>query len=166
MIRSVESQDVGAICRIYNYYIRNTIITFEEVEVSNAEMQARIHRITPFFPWLVWMEVDEVLGYAYGRPWHTRSAYRFAVESGIYLDHQAVNRGIGSTLYQELFTQLRNRQFQTVIGGISLPNSASIALHEKFGFEKVAHFKSVGYKFDQWIDVGYWQLLLNSLKSN
>ncbi len=78
----------------------------------------------------------------------------------MYVDPVATTKGIGSQLYQLLLAELREREMHTVIGGISLPNDASVALHEKFGFQKVAYFKEVGWKFDKWIDVGYWQLVL------
>jgi phosphinothricin acetyltransferase len=78
----------------------------------------------------------------------------------VYLHPASVGKGIGSRLYDALLTELRGRQIHTVIGGIALPNKASVALHERFGFEKIAHFKEVGRKFGEWIDVGYWQLIL------
>ncbi|MGF1495181.1 MAG: GNAT family N-acetyltransferase [Microcoleaceae cyanobacterium] len=159
MIRAVEIQDIPAICQIYNHYIRNTVVTFEEVEVSVADIQGRIQAVIQSHCWLVYVQQEQVLGYAYAKPWHSRSAYRFSVESSVYVDPEFVGRGIGRQLYQVLLGQLRQFQVRTVIGIIALPNPASIGLHEKFGFEQAAHFKSVGYKFNQWIDVGYWQLL-------
>ncbi|MGL5081475.1 MAG: GNAT family N-acetyltransferase [Microcoleaceae cyanobacterium] len=161
MIRDVTLQDADAICQVYNYYIKNTVVTFEETEVFSAEIQARIKAVTVSFPWIVFLDKDRLLGYAYAKPWHIRSAYRFSVESSVYIHHQALNQSIGSQLYQELLTRLNHLDVHVVLGGIALPNPSSIALHEKFGFEKVAHFKSVGYKFHQWVDVGYWQLILS-----
>jgi len=96
----------------------------------------------------------------YASKWHGRSAYRFSTEITVYLAPAHVGRGIGSQLYARLFPILRDRGIHAVIGGIALPNEASVALHEKFGLEKVAHFKEVGYKFDRWIDVGSWQGIL------
>jgi phosphinothricin acetyltransferase len=112
------------------------------------------------FPWFVCEEDGKVAGYAYARQWRERAAYRNSVEASIYLDPSLTGKGIGSALFGALLTELRTRGFRTVIGGVSLPNEASVALLEKFGLRPVAHFKEVGYKFDRWIDVGYWQLML------
>jgi len=92
--------------------------------------------------------------------WKDRSAYRYSVESTVYVDPAALGVGYGSQLYESLLANLRQQKFHVVMGGIALPNQASIRFHEKFGFQKIAHFKEVGYKFGQWIDVGYWQLIL------
>jgi L-amino acid N-acyltransferase YncA len=78
----------------------------------------------------------------------------------VYIDPKSIGRGIGTQLYTALLADLRARKFHTSIGGIALPNAASVTLHERFGFRKVAHFEQVGWKFGRWIDVGYWQLLL------
>jgi phosphinothricin acetyltransferase len=111
-------------------------------------------------PWLVAEVSGQVAGFAYASPWKGRCAYRYSVESTIYLDPGQTQRGIGASLYTALIEAIRARSMQTVIGGIALPNDASIRLHEHLGFSKVGHFERVGYKHDQWIDVGYWQLLL------
>lgn len=161
MIRPITQEDVPFICSIYNHYIEHTIITFEEQPVSVEEMIPRITDITQNLPWLVWDDQGQILGYAYASPWKGRCAYRFSVESTIYLHHQYTGQGIGLALYQALLAELRSRSFHTVMGGIALPNPQSIALHEKVGFEKVAHFQEVGWKFHRWIDVGYWQLKLS-----
>jgi len=160
MIRPVLLSDAQPICDIYNEYIKNSTITFEEMPVSPDEMKRRIETVTQNYPWLVYEIDGKVIGYAYGRRWRDRAAYRNSVETGTYLDSNFVGRGIGSELKGELLRSLKERAFHTVISGIALPNPASIALNEKFGFTKVAHFKEVGYKLNKWIDVGYWQLIL------
>lgn len=160
MIRPVKESDAGQLCAIYNEYVENTTITFEEDPVSTPEMANRIENITSNYPWLVHVVNDKVTGYTYASRWKERSAYRHAVETGIYLDLTSVGQGIGTQLKKALLEQLREKSIHTVISGIALPNAASIALFEKLGFEKVAHFKEVGYKLGQWVDVGYWQLLL------
>lgn len=159
MIRNVEITDAKSICDIYNYYILNTVISFEEKPVNETEMIKRIRNLN-HLPWIIYEENDQIIGYAYTRNWRTRYAYRFAVESGIYLDFKETGKGLGTILYRELLTKYKIMDIHVVIGGIALPNPASIALHEKFGFKKVAHFKEVGFKFNNWIDVGYWQLIL------
>ncbi len=97
---------------------------------------------------------------AYAVLWKARSAYRFSVEITVYVAPGMAGRGIGSMLYSHLFAALQPLGVHAVIGGIALPNEASIALHEKFGMEKVAHFQQVGFKFNRWIDVGYWERIL------
>ncbi len=161
MIRKVKLEDAQKIAEIYNYYILNSCVTFEEYPVSAEEMCGRIEAVYLKFPWLVFEKNNEILGYAYASVWKPRSAYKYTAESTVYLKNEAIKSGIGSLLYKELLIQLTELGFHAIIGGISLPNEASVALHEKFGFEKIAQFKEVGYKFKKWIDVGYWELLIH-----
>jgi L-amino acid N-acyltransferase YncA len=160
MIRNVQARDVEAICRIYNHYIAHTIITFEEQLVSPSDIAARIVEHTAKIPWLVLEEGDTILGYAYAGPWKGRCAFRYSVESSVYLDPSTTGRGLGTKLYARLIKQLKRRSIHAVIAGITLPNEASVALHEKHGFIKVGHFRDVGWKFERWLDVGYWELIL------
>jgi phosphinothricin acetyltransferase len=160
MLRNVTSDDAPSIAEIYNHYILNSPATFEEVPVTPGEMLHRIVETTRAFPWFVCEEDGRLLGYAYGRRWRERAAYRYSTEAGVYLHPNAVGKGKGSVLLDALLSDLRARKFHCVMGGISLPNEASIALLLKFGFRQVAHFKETGYKFGRWIDVGYWELLL------
>ena len=162
LIRDATPEDVTAICQIYNHYVAKTIITFEETPVSEAEMMGRMEEVKQQYPWIVYEADGKVLGYAYGSRWKGRCAFRFAVESTVYLSAEATGGGIGTALYEELLDRLRVLELHTVIGGIALPNPASIALHEKMGMTKVAHFPEVGYKQGQWLDVGYWQLTFES----
>ena len=158
MIRTATVQDAEAISLIYNHYIANTVITFEEKLVTSDDIASRIKATQAAgLPWLVAEDNNKVLGYAYASPWKSRSAYQFSVETSVYLAPDASKKGWGSQLYQALFIQLKGAKVRTVIGGIALPNPASIALHEKLGMQKSAHFSEVGYKFNQWVDVGYWQ---------
>lgn len=161
MIREVRQSDVDAICEIYNHYVLNTVVSFEEQAVAAEEMRKRIEEVRAAkLPWLIFENEGRVLGYAYASAWKSRCAYRHSVESTVYLRPDAVGRGHGSLLYAELLARLRDAKLHTAIGGIALPNPGSVALHEKLGFEKIAHFKEVGSKFGRWIDVGYWQLRL------
>ena len=159
-IRPATPADAGAVCRIYNPYVESTIISFEEVPVAAAEMAARIGDLCRTHPWYVYEAGGSVAGYAYAGPWRARTAYRDAVESTVYVESGLVGKGIGSQLYDALLVELRRRSFHCVIGGIALPNAASVALHERKGFTKVAHFREVGWKFQQRVDVGYWELVL------
>jgi phosphinothricin acetyltransferase len=161
MIRPAHAADAAAITAIYNHYVLNTIVTFEEEAVSARDMAQRLGEISAAsLPWLVWDEAGKVLGYTYASRWKARGAYRHAVESTVYLDKNATGRGLGTKLYGALLAALRERKLHAVIGGVALPNAASVALQEKFGFQKVAQFREVGWKKEQWIDVGYWELLL------
>ena len=160
MIRQVKDSDADALCRIYNKYIVETRITFEETLLQADEMVSRIKNITQNFPWLVYEENGKVIGYTYASKWKERSAYRYSVETGTYIDSDYVGKGIGTSLKKELLKALREKSIHSVICGIALPNQASIALCEKFGFQKVAHLKEVGFKLGQWVDVGYWELIL------
>ncbi len=162
MIRQVLAADAGAIAAIYNHYIQETAVTFEETPVTASDILKRIAKIQHAqLPWLVAEENSTLMGYAYATPWSERSAYRYSVETTVYVSRTAVANGWGTSLYNALFTELRNNSIHVAIGGITLPNPASIALHEKLGMTKVAHFKEVGYKFGKWLDVGYWQVQLN-----
>lgn len=160
-IRDATVDDAETIASIYKHYVLNTSISFEESEVPAIEMAGRIADVQAAgLPWLV-AEVDGVVaGYAYAAKWRVRHAYRFSVESSIYLAPASAGKGIGTALYRALLDRLRHGGYHLAIGGIALPNAASIALHEKLGFEKVAQFKEVGFKFGRWTDVGYWQLSL------
>jgi L-amino acid N-acyltransferase YncA len=161
MIRPATTADAAALCTIYNHYVLETTITFEEAAVTPAEMGNRIRETSDSsLPWLVWEELASIQGFAYASKWKGRCAYRHSAEATVYLEPKSTSRGVGSRLYQALLTDLRQRSFHAVIGGIALPNEASIALHERLGFRKVAHFEQVGWKFGRWIDVAYWQLLL------
>jgi len=160
MIRSATPADAEAIRDIYNYYIQYSISTFELEPLSKDEVVRRIERVTQKFPWIVFEDKSNIAGYAYADEWKTRKAYAFSVESTVYLKKAYFGRGIGSELYLFLIKELRKRNIHAVIAGISLPNKASVSLHEKLGFKKIARFREVGYKFNKWIDVGYWELIL------
>jgi L-amino acid N-acyltransferase YncA len=162
-LRLATPDDGAAIAALYNHFITTTTISFEEAAVSAGDMAQRVADVLASgLPWLVAYDGDTLLGYAYATKWRVRHAYRFSVESTVYLAAGQAGRGLGSQLYGELIERLRAAGCHLVIGGIALPNEASVALHEKLGFEKVAHFKEVGYKFDRWLDVGYWQLALSA----
>jgi L-amino acid N-acyltransferase YncA len=158
--RNCTTADAVALCDIYNHYIRETVVTFEETPVTRDEMSRRIEAVTAHLPWIVWERSGSVVGYAYATTWKARSAYRFSVETTVYLAPAVVGRGIGRALYRELIVRLRALGMHCAIGGIALPNAGSVALHERMGFRKVAQFDEVGFKQGRWVDVGYWQLML------
>lgn len=160
-LRDASPDDAAAIAAIYNHYVLTTTISFEEEPASESDFRLRIGAVRDAgLPWLVATLGGEVAAYAYATPWRARSAYRFSVESTVYAAPAMARRGLGRALYGALLERLRKGGIHLVLGGIALPNDASVALHEAMGFEKAAHFSEVGYKFDRWIDVGYWQLRL------
>lgn len=161
IVRPATAADAAALARIYNHFIAHTIVTFEEEPVTAGEMARRVDEVqAASLPWLVVEAGAVVAGYAYASKWRVRRAYRFSAEVTVYLAPDQGGRGLGTALYTRLLDDLRARGVHAVLGGIALPNDASIALHEKLGFRKVAHFEQTGFKFARWIDVGYWQRLL------
>lgn len=163
MIRDAHDEDSQSISDIYNHYVLNTAVTFEEVPTSAEEIKKRIIATrTDNLPWIVCEnETGKVTGYAYASKWKGRCAYKYSVEITVYLHQDQGGQGLGTKLYEKLFELLKDKGFHVVIGGITLPNPASIALHEKFGLTKAGHFKEVGYKFGKWTDVGYWQGIIS-----
>jgi L-amino acid N-acyltransferase YncA len=158
MLRIAQAADAASLAAIYNHFVLHTVVTFEEAAVAVQEMAERISQTTSAgLPWLVIERDAGILGYAHASKWKGRCAYRFAVETTVYLQPGMEGRGLGSILYAELLRRLTASGYHCAIGGIALPNAASVRLHEKLGFEKVAHFKEVGFKQARWIDVGYWQ---------
>ncbi len=160
MIRPVRTDDAARICAIYNYYVRETCVSFEEEPVSVAEMEQRIRTVVAAYPWLVYERDGLVRGFTFAGPWKARSAYRYTAESTVYVDQDARGQGIGGALYANLILGLQERDLHVLIGVIALPNEASVALHHRAGFRQVARFSEVGFKFGRWLDVGYWELPL------
>lgn len=158
-IREAMPEDSAQIAEIYNYYIKNTHHTFETETLSDEEMRERVAEISEKYPYLVADEEGLILGYAYASQFKMRQAYEYSAEVSIYVRHDAKQQKIGTRLYNKLFDELAETDAHAIIAGISLPNDASIRFHEILGFEKVAHFREVGYKLGRWIDVGYWELI-------
>ncbi len=159
MIRAATTEDADAILQIYSYYVLSTHSTFELAPPTLNSMEDKIEQSR--YGWLVAELEENVVGYAYATQWKPREAYSKTVETSIYLDPEVQGRGLGTKLYQKLLEGLQSEGYHSLLAGISLPNEASIKLHEKLGFQKVGQLKEVGFKFDRWIDVGYWELILN-----
>ena len=157
-IRPATLADAGAIAAIYAHYVVNSAITFELDPPGAAEMAARIAHILPHHPFLVAEQERRLLGYAYAAKLYERAAYRWATEATVYVAPGRHRQGIGSRLYRPLIAALGEQGFQAVIGKITLPNPASVALHEHFGFVRCGVFGKVGYKNGAWHDVGLYQL--------
>ena len=161
MIREVCVRDAQEIVDIYNYYIENTNITFEESILSVEDMKQRIEeKLEHNNPWIVYEENGKVIGYAYLGTWRDRSAYRFSKESSVYVKEDMKGNGIGTLLYKELIKLAKERGIHAIIASITCPNELSFKLHEKLGFEKMAEYKEVGYKNDTWLDVAFYELLI------
>lgn len=161
MIRDVQLSDAQRIIEIYNPYILDSIITFEEKTIDTLEMEQRIgHVLQQDLPWIVLETNEGIVGYAYASAWRARAAYRFTVETTIYLERNFKGKGYGRQLYASLLDRLKQKGIHTAIAGISLPNDQSVGLHEGLGFRKIAEFREVGFKFGKWVDVGFWQLML------
>jgi L-amino acid N-acyltransferase YncA len=161
LIRLATEADADAIASIYRRYVEDSRISFEDDPPDIAEMKRRIIGEPPgFHPWLVAEEDGRLLGYAASSPFRTRSAYRWTVETGIYLAEDAQGRGIGRALLETLLGMLERQGYVAAIGAIALPNPASVALHEKLGFAYAGTYRGVGFKLGEWLDVGLWQKAL------
>ncbi|MDR0503547.1 MAG: GNAT family N-acetyltransferase [Treponema sp.] len=159
-IRNVKESDAKAILDIYNYYIENTVITFEEIPLSLSEMSARICGISGNFPYLVYEDEGEVTGFAYANTWKERSAYNKTAEISIYLKNGTQGNGRGKMLLKSLLEKINKDRLHLLIAGIALPNEASVKTFECFGFKKIGQFSEAGFKMNMWIDVGYWELVV------
>jgi phosphinothricin acetyltransferase len=151
-------EDAQQLLDIYNYYVVNTVITFDLEALSLDTFKEKINTVSTDYPFIVYEENGEILGYAYGSKFRPKPAYNNTVESTVYLKHGAQGKQIGSKLYNDLLFLLKQKNVHVVLGVLTLPNDASVKLHEKFGFKEVAHIKEVGFKFGKWQDVGFWQL--------
>lgn len=157
VIRDVTVTDAAALAAIYAPYVRETAVTFEEEAPDAPEMAARIAATIPRNPWLVIESEGAIAGYAYGRPYHPRSAYRWTCETGIYLARERRGHGIGRALYEALIARLAAQGFVAAMAVIAVPNPESTRFHEKLGFRAVGLMSEIGFKLGRWHDVGYYQ---------
>jgi L-amino acid N-acyltransferase YncA len=160
-IRTADPRrDAAACAEIYAPYVESGATSFEEEIPGPSAVGARIAKALTAHPWLVAERDAEVVGFAYAGPHRYRPAYRWAVETSVYVAAAAQGRGYGRALYAELFERLRRQRFQVACAGITLPNEASVALHERLGFVSVGVYRRIGWKDGAWHDVGWWQLEL------
>jgi phosphinothricin acetyltransferase len=158
MLRDVKMSDVDRITEIYNYYIEHTVVTFDEEKVPVEEIERKIKSILEkHYPFIVYEEKGQLIGYAYLSNWRPQSAYFVSLETSVYLDARFTGKGIGSILYQALIEKAKTMNIHSLIAVLAVPNEASQALHKKFGFHLAGTFKNVGYKFKRLIDVEFWQ---------
>jgi L-amino acid N-acyltransferase YncA len=159
-IRLATPEDAGPMAEIYAPFVTGSAISFEAEPPSETEMARRLAAGEDHAPWLVCAEERRVLGFAYASRHRDRAAYRWSVDVSVYVDQAAHRRGLGRALYTSLFALLRGQGFHAAHAGITLPNPASVGLHESLGFVPVGVYRSVGFKLGAWRDVGWWQLEL------
>jgi phosphinothricin acetyltransferase len=157
-LRLANPGDAAAVAAIYAPVVRTTAISFETEPPSVDEMAARIDRTRTRWPWLVCDRGGEVLGYAYASRHSERAAYQWSVDVSVYVDARAHRSGIGRALYTSLLRLLVVQGFYNAYAGITLPNAASVGLHETIGFVPVGVYRHVGFKLGAWHDVGWWSL--------
>jgi phosphinothricin acetyltransferase len=161
-IRFADESDAAAIAGIYRPVVESTAISFETVPPDGNEMARRIADTTHEHPWLVCEIGGRVAGYAYATKHRVRSAYRWSVDTSVYVDERFRQGGVGRGLYGSLFAILSAQRYFNAYAGIALPNAASVGLHEAVGFRKIGVYQRVGYKFGEWRDVGWWELELRA----
>lgn len=156
-MRVALPEDAEAVLTIYTPIVRETAISFEVEPPTGVEMHERIATTLRHLPWLVCERQGEVLGYVYASPHRARAAYQWSVDVSVYIHAKARRTGMGRALYHALFELLIRQGFYSCYAGITLPNPASVGLHEALGFQPVGVYQTVGYKLGAWHDVGWWQ---------
>lgn len=160
-VRDARTEDAAACAAIYEPYVHTTAITFEDVPPSAREMAARIAASQGTHAWLVLEDAGRVVGYAYGRPYKERAAYRWACEVSVYLEMGLRRTGGGRALYDALLPRLAERGYRVATAGMTLPNEASLALHKALGFQAIGVWRRIGYKHGAWHDVEWAELILH-----
>jgi L-amino acid N-acyltransferase YncA len=158
--RLATSDDAAAIAAIYAPHVLGSATSFELEPPDAAEMARRLAAVLAHAPWLVACDGDAVLGYAYASRHRDRAAYQWSVDVSVYIGGDQRRRGIGGALYRSLFALLRLQGFYSAHAGITLPNAASVGIHEALGFRPIGIYRAVGFKLGAWHDVGWWQLPL------
>ena len=166
IIRLATPEDAPQMLDIYAPVVRDTAISFELKPPSEEEFSLRVSKTLQRFPWLVCESDNHIAGYAYATPFRTREGYRWSVEVSVYVAETFRGRGVATALYTALLEGLRILGYFNAYAGISLPNPASVSLHERMGFEPVGIFPSVGFKLGNWHDVGFWRLTIQPHSPN
>lgn len=159
MIRQVSLDDAKAITAIYNRYVLESVATFETEPLSVEVMTGRIKVLSSEFPYFVYEEDGEVAGYCYAHLWRERAAYRYTLETTVYLSPGHKGKGIGRQLMEKLIDECRKGGYKALIACITTKNEESCRLHLKLGYKEVSHFEKVGLKFGEWLDVSDFELL-------
>lgn len=166
MIRMATAADAGAIARIYAPIVEQTVISFETVPPTEADMERRVSAVLAYAPWLVCGRGGDILGFAYASRHRERAAYLWSVDVSVYVDEACRRSGVGRALYTSLLALLRRQGFFVAHAGVALPNPGSVGLHESLGFRPIGVYPQVGYKLGAWHDVGWWQLPLQAHAAN
>lgn len=156
-IRSASAADALSLLKIYKPIVENTTVSFELRVPSVEEFAKRIEKSVGSHAWLVLDDDGMLCGYAYGTEHRAREAYQYSVETSVYVHPEHRQKGVGEKLYSELLNRLAQAGFHRAFAGIALPNASSIAIHSKLGFTEIGVFKEIGYKFNAWHDVSWWQ---------
>jgi L-amino acid N-acyltransferase YncA len=164
VLRLASPDDAASIAAIYRPIVEHTAISFETDPPDGDEMRRRIASTLPDYPWLVCECDGTAAGYAYAGRMRPRAAYRWSVETSAYVDERYRGRGIGHGLYLSLFAILAAQGYVSAYAGISLPNPASIALHERVGFRPLGTYHRVGFKMGRWHDVGWWERPIRAIE--
>ncbi len=163
MIRNARLEDAKDLADIYNPYIVGTTYTFEYTAITAEEMRKRIEETIVKYPYLVYEnENGKVIGYCYAHTWRPRAAFLHTCEVSIYLDQNSLGHGVGTQLYTELFKRLKLLGYHALVAGVTEENINSAKFHLKYGFKKVAHFEEVGWKFERWLGLDYYELILTT----
>jgi phosphinothricin acetyltransferase len=155
--RLAAAADAAGMAEIYAPIVASTPTSFEIDPPDAPEMRRRIDATLPTLPWLVCDCEGRVAGYAYASPHKTRAAYKWSVDTSVYVHSAFHRRGIGTALYKLLFEILTAQGYFNAYAGVTLPNPGSVGLHESLGFQRVGVYRRVGYKLGEWHDVGWWQ---------
>jgi len=156
-IRDAAPVDAAACAAIYAPYVTETVISFEAEPPTPEQIRDRMTEAQRSHAWLVAEADGRVIGYAYGRPFAARAAYRWSCETSIYLDRDQHGHGVGRALYSALLERLAERGYRTALAGMTLPNEASAGLHRAMGYEQVGVYRRIGWKNDAWRDVAWLQ---------
>ena len=162
-LRIARPEDGADIADIFAPFVANTVITFEEIPPTAADMSARIEKTLRTHPWLVVEENGKVVAYAYATQHRARASYRWSCDASVYVAETARRRGLARELYTQLFETLVKLGFSSVYAGITLPNAPSVRLHESIGFQLIGVYPRVGFKLGEWLDVGWWGRDLQTL---
>ncbi|WP_049929085.1 GNAT family N-acetyltransferase [Halopiger goleimassiliensis] len=156
-VRVAEPSDAGAIRDIYAPFCESSAVTFEETPPTEAELVERIESTLETYPWLVCEREGEVVGYAYASKLRKRRAYQWVVELSVYVAADARGTGVGRVLYESLFDVLERQGVCDAYAVTTLPNPATVAFHERLGFDRVVDFPAMGYTEGDWHDVAWWR---------
>jgi phosphinothricin acetyltransferase len=160
-VRAATHEDAAAVAQVYAPYVRDTVVTFEVEPPDAPTMARRMVDTLAMYPWLVAENAGEIVGYAYAGRHRERPAYRWTIDTTIYIDRAYRRAGVGRKLYRSLLEILRRQGFRSAFAEIVLPNAGSVGLHESMGFCKIGIHHDIGFKLGSWCDIGYWRLGLS-----